>query len=73
MIIITLHRLTCKGDIQPKHKQDKQMGSEIHLTINLKHYESHKDIRYIYKQLGSTTQACLIQIKHPKHKVTQTM
>ena len=36
-IIITLQRLTCKGDIQPKHKQDKQTRSEVHLTINLKH------------------------------------
>jgi len=34
---ITLQRLTCKGDIQPKHRQDKQTKSEIHLTINLKH------------------------------------
>ena len=37
IIIITLQRLTCKSDIQLKHKQDKQTESEIHLTINLKY------------------------------------
>ena len=37
IIIIILQRLTCNGDIQLKHKQDKQTGSEIYLKINLKH------------------------------------
>ena len=29
---VNLQKLTCKGDIQPKHKQDKQTGSEIHAS-----------------------------------------